>query len=517
MGSHGKFLVFSVITGFLALVLSRLALKGPRSRISDELALRLQSFDITVSPTIIPTTYASGTALDFKYAPVSPFVEKRKADTTAIILNWSRLQNVILISSILCGPWLDDVVAEVFIWNNNPNVTLMTKTFSDTGCSANKLRIFNSQTNELFQARYLACAQSRTSYCFTQDDDYLVQPDVIKNLHSYFWQNKEVRSVHLLPAHEHLLSRLRVFTTQGSSISTVFAWLGHGTLLSRSAARDFLDLLRALNVTDDEMKMADNYFTILANSPKTGEIWFDHGIELGGGQPFTVGTEGDDRNDRHIARALEYLSLLISAASTHRYVSKTTPLESVQPVNIAPCRMTRCLVMSNIPLLLGTLNVDTHGIDMGSVSKRKLHNLDAAERDWYIRNPLSYLVDARSDTAFRSLGVAKPEDWITLDALRTISTKDQILELSLLADKDKEDMFRREASYSSSVDGTEWIKMSGTLNCAQIDVQTDALIECSMKVEKDARYFRVTVTGPNPLHERWGVYELWLRYVEYPS
>ncbi|KAL5518807.1 hypothetical protein ACEPAH_490 [Sanghuangporus vaninii] len=493
---------------------------GSSSRISNELALRLQSFDIPVSPTIIPTTYASETALGFKYAPASPYVKKGKPDTTAIILNWSRLQNVIMISSIVCGPWLDDAVAEVFIWNNNPNITLTKKTFSDTGCPANKLRIFNSQTNELFQARYLACAQSRTPYCFTQDDDYVVQPDVIKNLHSYFLQNKAVRSVHLLPAHEHLLSRLRVFTTQDSSISTAFAWLGHGTLLSRSAARDFLDLLRALNVTDDEMKMADNYFTILANSPKTGEIWFDHGIELGGGQPFTVGTEGDDRNDRHIARALEYLSLLISgqnAASAHRYVFKAAPLQNVQPVNIAPCRVTQCLVMSNIPLLLGTSSVNTQGIDMESVTKRKLHNLDAVERDWYIRNPLSYLVDARSDTAFRSPEVAKSGEWITLDAFRTVSTRNQTLELSLLADEDKEDMFRRGASYSSSVDGTEWIKMNGALNCAQIDERTDALIECSIKVEKDARYFRVTVTGLNPLHERWSVYEVWLRYVEYPS
>lgn len=134
----------------------------------------------------------------------------------------------------------------------------------------------------------------------TQDDDYLVQPEVIRNLHFYFSQDSAAHSIHLLPPHEHLLARLRIFTAQNGSLTTAFAWLGHGTYLRRSAAKDFLDLLRVLDVTDDEKKMADNYFTILANSPKMGEIWFDHGIELGGGQAFTVGTEGDDRNDRHI-------------------------------------------------------------------------------------------------------------------------------------------------------------------------------------------------------------------------
>ena len=44
--------------------------------------------------------------------------------------------------------------------------------------------------------------------------------------------------------------------------------------------------------------MADNYFTILSNT--FTETWFDQGVELGGGRPFTVGVEGDERNNQHI-------------------------------------------------------------------------------------------------------------------------------------------------------------------------------------------------------------------------
>lgn len=45
-------------------------------------------------------------------------------DTTAVVLNWSRLENMLLIASILCGSWLDQSIAQVFVWNNNPNISL---------------------------------------------------------------------------------------------------------------------------------------------------------------------------------------------------------------------------------------------------------------------------------------------------------------------------------------------------------------------------------------------------------
>jgi hypothetical protein len=45
----------------------------------------------------------------------------RSPDTTIVILNWSRFPNVVNITSVFCHPELANIVAEVFIWNNNPN------------------------------------------------------------------------------------------------------------------------------------------------------------------------------------------------------------------------------------------------------------------------------------------------------------------------------------------------------------------------------------------------------------
>ena len=133
-----------------------------------------------------------------------------------------------------------------------------------------------------------------------QDDDYLVLPEVIHTLHARVLEHGWPSAVHLLPPHERLSSDLRVIYA-GNAVHTSFAWLGHGTMMHRSLASEFLSLLQILNLSNEEVKMADNYFSILRNHPP--ETWFDQGIELGGGQAFTVGSEGDERNKKHIVGA----------------------------------------------------------------------------------------------------------------------------------------------------------------------------------------------------------------------
>lgn len=68
--------------------------------------------------------------------------------------------------------------------------------------------------------------------------------------------------------------------------------------MHRELSESFLSLIDELKFSDEERKMSDNYFTILRND--FTEIWHDQGIELGGGQPFTSGIEGEQRNMLHI-------------------------------------------------------------------------------------------------------------------------------------------------------------------------------------------------------------------------
>lgn len=71
-------------------------------------------------------------------------------------------------------------------------------------------------------------------------------------------------------------------------------------MIDQQRVLGFLSLLHddTLGMTEEQIKMADNYFTILSN--EVPEVWFDQGIELGGGEPFTVSHEGNERNRMHI-------------------------------------------------------------------------------------------------------------------------------------------------------------------------------------------------------------------------
>jgi hypothetical protein len=174
----------------------------------------------------------------------------------------------------------------------------MLQDFTKAKCT--KLQITNNPKNELFRARYIACSKATTEYCFFQvsplsavpnpptnlttslkDDDYLIHPPTLRTLRSQITSNP----IHLLPPLPHLQTSL-----QGSH-----AWLGYGTLLPRSLVISFRHLMEDhLKVSEEELKMSDNYFSILrGDSPHT---WLAEPIELGDGVGIGEGKEGSDES-----------------------------------------------------------------------------------------------------------------------------------------------------------------------------------------------------------------------------
>ncbi|KAL0951640.1 hypothetical protein HGRIS_008320 [Hohenbuehelia grisea] len=349
------------------------------------------------------------------------------ADVTAVILNWSRLSNVIQIVESLCHPGADDTIAAITVWNNNP-ISVSHSDFAAANCSTSKLRIYNSPENVYFQARFIACSQANTPYCFIQDDDYFVYPEIIRAIrHRMDSQDPQI-GVHLLPPHEMLSSRLRRVYV-GSEIHTSFAWLGHGALIPRVRAVDFLALMSHLNASEDEIKMADNYYTILANT--IPETWFDQGVELGGGQPFTVGAEGDERNKRHILRAAGYLEHVLrctgsacmnSSGVVRSYVTFNGGMQPEHrasrlstDLSFAASRYCSLLLVTSIALLQGDLDFTASSpTDILRVEKINADKLGTGAVNNYVAHSLSLAVDGDTETAFRSAKDAMAGDFLRL-------------------------------------------------------------------------------------------------------
>ena len=123
----------------------------------------------------IPPIAINPNALESAVAPM-----RQTAKTTAILLNWKRTENLIVIVAQLCA-YGGSIFDSVQIWNNNPEVRLTqevrtilhshkyttecrVQTFAAAQCPKNRLRIYNSPGNLLFMARYVACAQADTPY-----------------------------------------------------------------------------------------------------------------------------------------------------------------------------------------------------------------------------------------------------------------------------------------------------------------------------------------------------------------
>ncbi|KZT27705.1 hypothetical protein NEOLEDRAFT_1130788 [Neolentinus lepideus HHB14362 ss-1] len=452
-----------------------------------------------------------------------------RADTTAVILNWSRFPNVVLIASLLCKPVLDGVISQIFVWNNSPNPVTI-KDFASSGCSPEKLKIYNSPSNILFQARFMACAQSSTPYCFTQDDDYLIRPEIIQALRRRMTDLDHAKAVHLLPPHEHLSSQLREIHSADGRLHTSFAWLGHGTIFSRSNAEEFLELLHRLNFSFEEMTMADNYFSILRN--EVPEIWFDQGIELGGGQPFTAGTDGDSRNRRHITKAAQYLDGIlncdtwpcISSASGDRripYISvaKSPIASSTSSVTKAACAVVTCILETNIRLLLSQ---SLHTVDsaqaMLSIEEKNVELIGVDGKEHYLSHPPSSAVDGQPHTSFVSAENARMGDFIHLDLLDAVTPETRALDMAFLVDIGTEQILR-DCAFASSTDGIHWTLSEVEVQCFDSSVEHEHrfLRECYAPVQvrggsnTGIRHVRASYQGS--MDEKWHIHEVWVRGV----
>ncbi|KAI0828984.1 hypothetical protein BC628DRAFT_1315872 [Trametes gibbosa] len=500
--------------------------------------------DIGFVPRPLPVTYRTDISQLGSYQRVSVLQNATGSpDVTAVLLNWSRFPNVLLIASLLCGPWLDNTVAQVYIWNNHPRM-LSYEDLKNTGCPRSKVRIHNAPANQLFQGRFLACAQADTSYCFIQDDDYLIRPEIIQTLRARIAEPDAAPAIHLLPSHEHLSTTLRETHVRSpgashlSDIHTSSAWLGYGAMVRRYEAQRFLSLMRYLNAADDEMKMADNFFTILSN--RVPEVWFDQGFELGGGEPFTVGSEGDERNRNYTIRAAQYLESLTHCGRASCDSSRTiAEQERPRPPYVdldrsyipshgvhAVCCGSACVFETNIRLVPdGMSQVATIATDILTLEHRNTEVLGEDGKSNYLRHPPSNAVDLKADTVFRSFAHATEGDMISLDALTDIGDAREwtAIELVWLVNSATEDILQS-CTFGWSSDNVTWHDAAHNPICydsareATVDDEQVLLRECSVQMlvgssalhlRATGRYFRAQLKEDRT--ERWVVAEVWLR------
>jgi len=415
--------------------------------------------------------------------------------------------------SVLCGEQLDDVLKEIVVWNNNYMRPLVYDDFVDSNCSLSKLQIYNSPENLYFQARFIACANASTAYCFIQDDDYLVNPEIIHSLRARIASS----DIFLLPPDESLSSHLLSINSPSTNITFGFSWLGYGSLILRRNAESFLELLERIGASVDEKKMADNYYSILRN--RFPEIWFGHPIPLFAGGAFTVGAEGVARNRQHIAEATNYLDTIITVSANQSSGNNEFPYVSMsgprQESEYSPCLGRSCVLESTIKSISELRGTDTYKT-AGELFSREAELSALLTEDFisnYLNFPLSNAVDSNPNTSFRSAWNAAKGDTLVLDTLASAQKNNLAdAEWMWLVDVDTTDTLKS-SIFSFSADKMTWMESSGSVSCSTSLLQDGVEpSECRVVMHgpslESARYFRLNLEEAKPMP--WRIYETWL-------
>lgn len=261
--------------------------------------------------------------------------------------------------------------------------------------------------------------------------------------------------------------------------------------------------------------MADNYFTILGN--KVPDIWFDHGIELGGGKPFTVGADGHARNERHISRAIEYLRTLVEVRKSQYIAEAAAPEESI--INSSPLRLNPGIISSNIHLL--PRNLFTSVADQNYLAR--LDFVGDAGVQAYIHHSLSNAVDGDPNTAFISPDGVETGEWIAYDALEPVESSGSSVEL-VLVDEETANVLRS-CEFSRSSDAEIWETVAAPVVCNETMLYLEggrSPFECQIGMvgTRDSdnlsyfRAFKVTYPGYSGRNSRWSLHEMFLRIVK---
>ncbi|GAA6004003.1 uncharacterized protein JCM10292_000647, partial [Rhodotorula paludigena] len=367
-------------------------------------------------------------------------------DTAAVVLHWKRTENVGVILAHLCQYTFFDTI---LVWNNNPEITLTPQTFAKSRCPASELRIYNSPRNLFFLARYLACAQSSSPYCFFQDDDWVVQP--VRSLYAQFKRDPEGPVVVHTNEEVAVLYGLEWCFFQ-DPLHTCFSWVGTGAFTSRQHVERFLAQTGELAYSRAELAHADNSFTTFMNEPPyvlqsaLSQLPSPHGHSDG---------EGIARNKAFIYQGLTRLSNYLNvsyppAPATGELTQLSLPrsLPHRAPVSppLAPhphahharalCTppSDACLFLTNLAHLPPPDAVPFPGPERvaGGLQAWEEHLGHTArgwkeggerwseEEDWARRWAYRNAVDGEVATAFRSMDVVKEGDYVALGLLEPL-------------------------------------------------------------------------------------------------
>ncbi|CAG8606516.1 9088_t:CDS:2 [Diversispora eburnea] len=395
--------------------------------------------------------------------------------TTAILLNWSRIENLKIIVRHLCQY---SMFKEIMIWNNNGDVHLSDQIFSDTRC--HKLRYYNSPGNMYFIARYMACAMATTPYCYFQDDDWVIHH--MRSMYANFLRYPDLIHTDTNADAYSLTNWKWCFFDDSIDLHACFSWVGTGAFVSKENVINFLKLTSITEMDPTEFAYGDMYFTTYMNQvPYQLENELQ---ELPQENAFSAG-EGRIRNNIYMHKALLHLHDHLSNRTDEFETKELYPTMYQRDVR-SPCANDRCLFLTN----------KNSFPDVRTFLYKPSMNISESERihesyygtEHFIKYPYSHAVDGKDSTVWKSFEVIDKDDYIGLDLLFPMPFP---LTFTLIVDHHRD--YFSTLNIHISYNGVDWIIIT-QLSQTGLDGKTH-LLSCSFQIrETGIRFVKLTST-----------------------
>ncbi|KNZ55640.1 hypothetical protein VP01_2625g4 [Puccinia sorghi] len=218
-------------------------------------------------------------------------------------------------------------------------------------------------------------------------------------------------------------------------LHTCFAWLGHGSFVTKSAVNQFITLLSEQSVPSDSIALADNFFTTSMNR-QPHVIVAPQIIDLPlSDRGFSDGPAGLERNRVYIERGVELLWKLLKAGQSAAVSADRDDAGTYGGTIRAADRADRLFMMTNIeafpsrlePRFEGFFNgglagwedqLGSTGYTLGHLRGRALASPAkphwAAREHEAIRSSYAAAIDGNNSTFWISPGPVKRNDWVGL-------------------------------------------------------------------------------------------------------
>ncbi|CAG8644601.1 9437_t:CDS:2 [Cetraspora pellucida] len=367
-------------------------------------------------------------------------------ETTAILLNWSRLENLKIIVKHLCQY---SMFKEIMIWNNNGDIHL-----SD------------------------------------QDDDWIIRH--MRSIYANFLRFPNLIHTDTNADVYSLTNWKWCFFDDSVDLHACFSWVGTGAFTSRENVVRFLKMASITEMDPTEFAYGDMYFTTFMNQvPYQLE---NELMELPQENAFSAG-EGRIRNKIYMHKALVRLYDHLSRKTGAFETKEISPSIYQRDVR-SPCANDRCLFLTN-----------KHSFpDVRAFRYRPYINISESERvhesyydtGHFIRHPYSHAVDDKDWTAWKSQEVIRKDDYISLDLLFPMPFP---LIFTLVVDHHRDYFSSLNIKIQISYNGIDWIQLSPLpkievrqLPQTGLDGRTH-LLSCTFQIrETGIRFVRLTST-----------------------